>query len=176
MRMLAIGCGLVVVGLSARGPAQPPKDKPKAATPKASVKTLIMQKKLTQAQKLLEGIVIQDFGKIAASAAELSELRKDAAWMVMRTPDYDNFSIEFARSIDAAARAAKNKNTDAAALAYVDMTLICVKCHKYVRDAGIARAVPLPDQIGGQATRSPPVPALGVEDLGRDGRAAAFDE
>jgi hypothetical protein len=96
-----------------------------------------MQKKLVQAQKLLEGLAIEDFDKMSAAANELAELRKQAAWMVIKTPDYEMFSVEFLRRIEAAQKAAKDKNGDAAALAYVDMTLTCVKCHKYVRDEKI---------------------------------------
>lgn len=129
-------CLLMVSG-DAGYARQAPKDK--KSQPKLSAKQIVMQKKLVQAQKLLEGLAMGDFDKITASANELAELRKDAAWMVSKSRDYEVFSVEFSRQIEAAKRAAKNKNVDAAALAYVDMTLTCVKCHKYVREEGIAR-------------------------------------
>jgi hypothetical protein len=42
-------------------------------------------------------------------------------------------SNDFRRSADSIVQAAKAKNLDGAALAYVDMTLTCVRCHKHVR-------------------------------------------
>ena len=36
----------------------------------------------------------------------------------------------------------KKRNLDAAALNYVDMTLLCVKCHKHVREVRRTRLVP----------------------------------
>jgi hypothetical protein len=131
----SVSCALVVCVL-AGGAAQAPKKK--EAKVVIDPKVVVMQKKLVQAQKLLEGLALADFAKIGSAADELAELRKQSAWMVLKTRDYELFSIEFSRQIDAAKRAAKNKNTDAAALAYVDMTLTCVKCHKHVRDEGIA--------------------------------------
>jgi hypothetical protein len=113
------------------------------APPKSLDKATVMKRKLIQAQKFLEGLALHDFEKIGSAAAELAELRKEASWMVIKTRDYEMFSVEFSRQIEAAAKAAKAKNIDAAALAYMDMTMTCVKCHKYVRETGIA-AAPLP--------------------------------
>jgi hypothetical protein len=70
--------------------------------------------------------------------------------MVLKTRDYETMSDEFLRRIEAAKTAAKNKNIDAAALAYVDMTLSCVKCHKYVRDQRITLGNRMPGDADGQ--------------------------
>lgn len=110
----------------------------KAPPKKVESKSDIMKKKLIQSQKLLEGLALQDFDKIGSAADELALLRKEAAWMIIKSKEYEIFSWDFSRQIEAAKRAAKAKNVDAAALAYVDMTLTCVKCHKYVREEGIA--------------------------------------
>ena len=50
-------------------------------------------------------------------------------------------SVEFRRTADAITAAAKKKNLDGAALAYVDMTMKCVNCHKYVRGVRISLKV-----------------------------------
>ena len=81
---------------------------------KADVKNVVMQKKLARAQKLLEGLAIQDFDKITAAANELDELRKQAAWMVVRTKEYEVFSMDFGRHTADLQRAAKNKNVELA--------------------------------------------------------------
>jgi hypothetical protein len=109
-------------------------DKPK----KDSVEAL-MKKKLGQAQKALEGVAVQDFNKIADSADELIEISKQAQWKVLKTPLYDLYSADFRTHAEDLIKAAKKKNIDAAALAYVELTLTCVKCHKHVREKRITR-------------------------------------
>src|SRR5215475_4536023 len=99
----------------------------------------LMQKKLTHSQKLLEGIVLSDFDKIAENAQELIMISKAVEWRVLKTPQYEMHSNEFRRSAESVAQAAKNKNVEAATLAYMDMTMVCVRCHKHVREVRQAR-------------------------------------
>ncbi len=49
-------------------------------------------------------------------------------------------SAEFRHSIERLIEAAKAKDVDATSLAYVDMTLKCVHCHKYVRSGAAGAA------------------------------------
>jgi hypothetical protein len=58
-----------------------------------------------------------------------------SSWSVLTTSEYEQASAEFRRSAEALHRAALEKGIDGAALAYVDMTLKCVQCHKYLRGA-----------------------------------------
>lgn len=97
-----------------------------------------MQVKLKHSQDILAGLVTEDLDKVAKGAQELSLLSQAGAWQVFQTEDYLLHSREFRRSADALRDAAKAKNVDAAALAYVDTTLKCVNCHKYVRGVRMA--------------------------------------
>ncbi len=101
--------------------------------------TELMRRKLSHSQKVLEGIAVKDFEEIAASAEELIAISKEAEWQVLKTPAYELYSNEFRRSAETLVKNAKDKNLDAAALAYVDMTLTCVKCHKHVREVRMTR-------------------------------------
>ena len=94
----------------------------------------IMKQKLKHAQAVLDGLATNDFTKISKSADELLLLMKEAEWKVLRTPDYGNYSNEFRRNLQGLRRGAKEKNLDACALSYVELTLTCVKCHKHVRE------------------------------------------
>jgi len=107
----------------------------------------VMKKKLTHTQKLLEGIALNDFGKIRDNAEELSALSKQAEWMSLHTPEYELFTDTFRRSAQDLEKAAKNKNIDGAALAYVDLTMTCVKCHKYVRDTRRTQLTPAAPRV-----------------------------
>src|SRR5262245_32674420 len=98
----------------------------------------IMQKKLTAAQKVLEGITVNDLGLVTRNADELMRLSKLAEWRVFKTPQYELHSNEFRRTAEALERRAGEKNVDGAALAYVELTLTCVRCHKYLREVRMA--------------------------------------
>jgi hypothetical protein len=98
-----------------------------------------MHRKLNNAQKVLEGVAMKDFDKISAGAEELIAISKEAEWKVLKTPRYELLSDEFRRNAEALVKNAKEKNLDAAALSYVDMTLACVKCHKHVREVRMVR-------------------------------------
>ncbi len=113
-------------------------EKKKAVEPPK--KPTVMQRKLSHAQNVLAGLALNDFEKISSGADELTLCAKEASWQVLKTPKYELYSNDFLRSLESMKAAAKKKNVDAAALAYVDMTLTCVKCHQYVREEGIGSA------------------------------------
>lgn len=100
---------------------------------------IFMRAKLEHSQKVLEGLTMEDFDKIAKHAQEMSLLSQASTWQVLQTPEYHDRSVEFRRSVDTLTEAAKKKNLDGAALAYVDVTMKCVSCHKYVRKVRMAR-------------------------------------
>jgi hypothetical protein len=122
---------LVAASLVAPGAAE---DKPKPPEPK---KPTVMQRKLAHAQKLLESLALDDFAKMDTCARELQLCAKEASWQIVKKPKYETYSNDFVRQLDAIRAAAKKNNTDAAALAFVEMTLTCVKCHQFVREEGV---------------------------------------
>ncbi|HEY1377836.1 MAG TPA: hypothetical protein VGF55_13640, partial [Gemmataceae bacterium] len=99
----------------------------------------VMQKKLLHAQKVLEGIALADLDKVNEHARELSALSRQAQFGVLKTPQYELCANEFRRALGDMERGARQKNLDAATLAYVDMTMSCVRCHKHVREVRVAR-------------------------------------
>jgi len=94
-----------------------------------------MKAKLVHAEKVLEGLATEDFDLIVKHSQAISLLCEDELWSVVKTVEYHERSKEFQRSVNAITEAARQKNLDAAALAYVNTTLSCVNCHKYVRKA-----------------------------------------
>jgi cytochrome c556 len=98
----------------------------------------LMTKKLANAQKVLEGLAINDYDLIAKHADELVQVSKAAEFRVLKTQEYETNSNEFRRAAETMIQQAKAKNTDGVALAYVDMTLSCVRCHKHVREVRMA--------------------------------------
>ncbi len=98
----------------------------------------LMHKKLAHSEKVLEGLALSDFKMIAKHADELIDISKEAEWKVIKTPQYEIHSSDFRRTAESLIKNAKEKNLDAAALNYVELTLTCVKCHKYVREVRMA--------------------------------------
>ena len=107
----------------------------------------LMAAKLKESQTLLEGLTLNKFDKIQKSAEELLRISKEAQFRkVLATPQYEVHANNFQRSTELVIEKAKAKNLDGATLAYLDMTLTCVRCHQYTREAGIGlRTPPLRD-------------------------------
>lgn len=124
LALLALTVGVAV----AHGDVKKPKDAPG-----------IMKQKLARAQKILIGLTQNDFDLIGSNAEELLDLSKQAEWKVLKTAKYELFSNDFRRNAESLAQAAKAKNLDAATLAYLDLTLNCVKCHRYTRDVMMSK-------------------------------------
>jgi hypothetical protein len=99
----------------------------------------LMRKKLGHSQKILEGIALNNFDQISRSAEELILISKAAEWRVIKSPQYEVQSNAFRRAAETLIEKARDKNLDGATLAYVDLTLSCVKCHKYVRDTRVTK-------------------------------------
>jgi len=93
-----------------------------------------MRVKLEHSKKVLEGLTTEDLDLVAKSAQAMSLLSQEATWQVLQTQEYAHRSQDFRRTADTLTQAAKKKNLDGAALAYVELTMKCIDCHKYVRD------------------------------------------
>jgi hypothetical protein len=101
-----------------------------------------MRRKLEHTQKVLEGIVLEDFETIEKNAKTLSLLSQAAEWQILPSAEYKKHGDEFRRTADALAKAAADKNIDGAALKYVELTLNCVNCHKHVRSFNFDKRAP----------------------------------
>jgi hypothetical protein len=93
----------------------------------------LMRLKLERAQTVLAAIVKGDFEAVESAAGRLSALSQAAAWRINDDKDYIRNTVAFRRSADDLAKAARARDIDAAAAAYVRMTRVCVQCHKVVR-------------------------------------------
>lgn len=143
---LSVAACVLLGVLAAYG--QTAKQRPRAERPAATSKSTLaaapavkpndvsvfMQLKLEHSQKVLEGIVMEDFSMIAKHAQQLALLTQDENWQVFQTPEYRRHSDDFVRIAERLKDAAEDKSVDGAALDYVQLTLNCVECHKHVRD------------------------------------------
>lgn len=94
----------------------------------------MMLKKLKSAHLVLDGVAVGNFKMMTDGGEELIRLAKSETWQLIRSPYYERHSKDFIRSAENLVKKAKEKNADGAALAYVELTLSCVRCHQYVRE------------------------------------------
>jgi hypothetical protein len=100
-----------------------------------------MRAKLLHSQKILEGLTTENFDLVAKHAQEMSLLSLESQWNVLRTQEYVDQSADFRHAIAKLIDAANTKDVDAATLGYVDVTLKCIHCHKYVRTKEAKEAI-----------------------------------
>lgn len=106
-----------------------------------------MRAKLDHAKNVLEGLTVENLPMVAKNSQAMALLSQDEQWRVLQTPEYLQRSVEFRRAVEGLTEAAKKENLDGATLAYVDVTMKCVECHKYVRRVRQA-VVPMPSPLG----------------------------
>lgn len=107
-----------------------------------------MRQKLEHSQKVLEGLALENFPMIVKNAKELNSLGRTAKWHVLQTPEYAQYSAEFVRLTEKLGKMGRDKNTEGATLAYVELTMNCVNCHKHVRKIRAVSIGQLPSALG----------------------------
>lgn len=120
-------CGLLSIALLAGVAATIAPNDPKITTRE------IMKLKLESSQKVLEGIAVENFAAISANAQKLAVLSQAAGWQARQTPEYKQYTAEFRRHAEALQKAARDENLDAASVAYFQLTISCVNCHRHMR-------------------------------------------
>jgi len=98
-----------------------------------------MRKKLDACNQVLEGLVTEDGKMVATGATTLHEMSNAEKWRVSNDLVYRQFSEEFHRSTKKLREAAEKENFDDVALKWIDTTMSCVECHKWVRGMRVAK-------------------------------------
>ena len=117
---------VIAVGIFLTG-FQEPQEIQKDTTP-------FMKRKLDSTFALVEGLAVEDYQKIAKGAQDLILFSQETDWNVIQTESYLRMSREFRESAERLRDSAHDKNIDASTLAYFEVTLNCVRCHKYLRE------------------------------------------
>ncbi|MBI5760269.1 MAG: hypothetical protein HZA46_17275 [Planctomycetales bacterium] len=118
-----------------------------AQQPKREAVQDFMRAKLDASKSTLEGLVLEDFDEIGKQSVRLLAMSRRAEWNAIEGKVYQQLSSEFRSSVTQLGTAAKEKNLDKASLAYVQMTIRCLDCHKVIRGAKLAAAGSLPGDI-----------------------------
>jgi hypothetical protein len=91
----------------------------------------LMKAKAGYAHRLLDAVVLGDLETVRDQAFRLKAVAETADWNVMDTPEYVRETESFLDAVNRLHTAA-GEGVESAALAYVQVTLSCVHCHRYV--------------------------------------------
>ncbi|HXY37348.1 MAG TPA: hypothetical protein VEI07_24180 [Planctomycetaceae bacterium] len=95
---------------------------------------LFMRSKLTNSQNVIEGLATENWDLIEAGGARMLVMSKATEWSVGQTgPQYKQDTTEFVNACKQLITQSKAKNLEGATLAYLQLTMNCVECHKHVR-------------------------------------------
>ncbi|MCA9088176.1 MAG: hypothetical protein KDA90_06005 [Planctomycetaceae bacterium] len=119
-------------------------DQPAADAPKGDGKDTValrefMRQKLIASNQILEGLVTEDAEMIRVAADRLNKLSQAEQWRVRNDVMYRQFSGEFQRITEQLSVAAKKGNMDQAALKWMDATMSCIECHRFVRGVMVTK-------------------------------------
>jgi hypothetical protein len=93
-----------------------------------------MKQKLAASQKILEGMTRADYDLIEKNAEGMRVLGHLEGWVRADIPGYRTQLHAFDHATGAIVRAAEDKNLDGVTLAYTQLTISCVQCHRLIRD------------------------------------------
>jgi hypothetical protein len=123
----SIVIGALLLTLAPLVPAQGPA----RTSEKASI---WMRQKLRASQEILRGLSDGDFQCIGANAQSMNVMEHLERWARAGKPEYQTQLRLFEFANRELIRAAAEQNLDAATLAYTQLTVSCVNCHKIVRN------------------------------------------
>jgi PleD family two-component response regulator len=133
---------LAVAGWALLVPGQATsEDKLKKPLPDAKLdleQSTFMRKKLEASNQILEGLTVEDADLIVKGARILVEISAAERFQVQHDVMYRQFSGEFQRTAKGLLEAAEKKNYDLVALKWMDTTMKCLECHKFVRGIRLA--------------------------------------
>ncbi len=99
----------------------------------------VMREKLMHSQRILEAILISNFDLLERESTALSKATEAPGWFVLEGPEYRKQSTSFLRATRDLVEAAKGRDLDAAATHYTTLITSCYQCHRYMKNARIAR-------------------------------------
>ena len=122
-------------------PASPPEPPKKDEDPK-HILSRFMRQKLTASSQILEGLCTEDLELVAGGAAVLQQMSNEERWRVSNDIMYRRYSKEFATAVEELQKESKDQDMDGTSLAWVNVTMKCLKCHEWVRNTVLAQPQP----------------------------------
>lgn len=119
-RSVLLGGLLLTVAFGTAGSAQPPRLDD------------LMREKLEYSQGLLEAMVLIDYETVERLANELIRVSEFSVWSTLQEPEYLRYASDFRERAAVLIQEAQAGDVDGIALSYIEMTLTCVRCHRFL--------------------------------------------
>lgn len=97
-----------------------------------------MRKKLDASSSVLEGLCTEDLQLVADGAEILMAMSREEQWRVSNDGMYRRYSREFINAVEELQKEAEDNDMNGTSLAWVNVTMKCLKCHEWVRTAVLA--------------------------------------
>jgi len=97
-----------------------------------------MRQKMQASNLILEGLCMDDMNTVASGAQTLLKMPSEARWRVSNDMMYRRYSTEFVQAVEELQKEAEENDIDGASMAWVNVTMKCLKCHKWVRNTVLA--------------------------------------
>jgi hypothetical protein len=100
--------------------------------------TMYMKQKLEMSQNILSSLTQGDFKSVEQNALQMNVVNALEKLVAKDQPHYKEYMRQltvFETANRELQRMASEKNIEGATLAYTQMTVSCVQCHKLIRDA-----------------------------------------
>ena len=111
-----------------------------------------MEKKLEHSQAILRGLAMGDFEDVKYNAGRLKVLNRVEGFVRRKNPDYRAHLNTFSRVSAEIERQAVKQNIEGATLAFNQLTVSCVECHKSLRHDAAAAGETVPESTGTATT------------------------
>ena len=99
------------------------------ATAQSTRLEMLMQQKREYARELFTAVTLGDWTDLERLGGGLLQITEDPAWVPLKSPEYAEYSGAFLSATQSLLNAARRRDTVAAPLAYVSLTMTCVQCH-----------------------------------------------
>jgi hypothetical protein len=99
-----------------------------------------MRQKMQASNLILEGLCMDDMKTVSSGTQTLLKMPSEAKWRVTNDMMYRRYSNEFVQAVEELQKEAEENDIDGASMAWVNVTMKCLKCHKWVRNTVLAEA------------------------------------
>lgn len=105
-----------------------------------------MHQKLDATSNILEGLMTENFDLIEKNAKKLLEMSHAESWRASNDMMYLQHSTQFRTTVKELLDEAKADSIDGASLEWVQVTMSCMQCHKWVRNIMLAGSLDAPQR------------------------------
>jgi len=94
-----------------------------------------MRQKLQASNLILEGLCTDDLQMVSEGSQTLMKMSSEERWRVSNDIMYRRYSSEFVHAVEELQKEAEDDDMNGTSMAWVNVTMKCLKCHEWVRNA-----------------------------------------